>query len=118
MKRSVAIARALAARPEAVLYDEPTSMVDPLTQRLLGDLIERLKVQLNLTSIVVTHDTRLAQRIADGLIFVERGKVVFCGTAAEAKRSAVPIVREFFELDQIDWRALLPQSNPHLRMTG
>src|SRR5258708_25125605 len=56
MKRSVAIARALAARPECVLYDEPTTMVDPLMAQLLGDLIKRLKIQLNLTSIVVTHD--------------------------------------------------------------
>src|ERR1700758_1002458 len=53
MKRSVAIARALAARPECVLYDEPTTMVDPLMAQLLGDLIKRLKIQLNLTSIVV-----------------------------------------------------------------
>ena len=62
MKRSVAIARALAARPECVLYDEPTTMVDPLMAQLLGDLIKRLKIQLNLTSIVVTHDMRLAKK--------------------------------------------------------
>ena len=58
MKRSVAIARALAAQPECVLYDEPTTMVDPLMAQLLGDLIKRLKFQLHLTSIVVTHDMR------------------------------------------------------------
>src|ERR1700733_9924240 len=63
MKRSVAIARALAARPECVLYDEPTTMVDPLMAQLLGDLIKRLKIQLNLTSIVVTHDMRLAKKL-------------------------------------------------------
>src|SRR5512146_2545353 len=55
MKRSVAIARALAAQPECVLYDEPTTMVDPLMAQLLGDLIKKLKYQLKLTSIVVTH---------------------------------------------------------------
>ena len=59
MKRSVAIARALAAQPEAILYDEPTTMVDPLMGRLLGNLIQKLKHQLRLTSIVVTHDMRL-----------------------------------------------------------
>src|ERR1700727_1004366 len=59
MKRSVAIARALASRPECVLYDEPTTMVDPVMAQLRGDLIKRLKLQLNLTSIVVTHDMRL-----------------------------------------------------------
>src|ERR1035441_5069507 len=58
MKRSVAIARALAAQPECVLYDEPTTMVDPLMGNLLGDLIARLKLQLHLTSVVVTHDMR------------------------------------------------------------
>src|ERR1700692_4307285 len=65
MKRSVAIARALAAQPEAILYDEPTTMVDPLPARLLGDLIHKLKRQLLLTSIVVTHDMRFAERLAD-----------------------------------------------------
>src|SRR3982751_5274474 len=55
IKRAVAIARALAAEPQAILYDEPTTMVDPLMGHLLGDLIERLKQQLHLTSIVVTH---------------------------------------------------------------
>ena len=59
MKRSVAIARALAAQPEAILYDEPTTMVDPLMAHLLGDLIQKLKLQLKLTSIVVTHDMTL-----------------------------------------------------------
>src|ERR1700723_1468228 len=63
MKRSVAIARALASQPEAVLYDEPTTMVDPLMAHLLGDLIERLKQQLHLTSIVGTHDMRLARKL-------------------------------------------------------
>ncbi len=59
-KRAVAMARALAAQPEIVLYDEPTTMVDPITARRLGDLIQRLKFQLGFTSIVVTHDTRFA----------------------------------------------------------
>ena len=58
MKRSVAIARALAAEPQAILYDEPTTMVDPLIARLLGNLIQKLQRQLHLTSIVVTHDMR------------------------------------------------------------
>ena len=68
MKRSVAIARALAAQPDAVLYDEPTTMVDPLMAHLLGDLIKKLKKQLKLTSIVVTHDMALAKKLADRLL--------------------------------------------------
>jgi phospholipid/cholesterol/gamma-HCH transport system ATP-binding protein len=70
MKRSVAIARALSAQPEAILYDEPTTMVDPLMGRLLGNLIQKLKRQLRLTSIVVTHDTRFAERLADHVLFL------------------------------------------------
>src|ERR1700692_1216749 len=74
MKRSVAIARALASRPEAILYDEPTTMVDPLMGHLLGDLIERLKHQLHLTSIVVTHDMRFAKKLADRVVFLHEGQ--------------------------------------------
>jgi phospholipid/cholesterol/gamma-HCH transport system ATP-binding protein len=101
MKRSVAIARALAARPECVLYDEPTTMVDPLMAQLLGDLIKRLKIQLNLTSIVVTHDMRLAKKLADRVVFLYEAKAIFFGTSAEMENSTVPIVREFLELDEL-----------------
>jgi phospholipid/cholesterol/gamma-HCH transport system ATP-binding protein len=101
MKRSVAIARALAARPECVLYDEPTTMVDPLMAQLLGDLIKRLKLQLNLTSIVVTHDMRLAKKLADRIVFLYEAKAIFFGTTAEMEQSNEPIVREFQELDEL-----------------
>ena len=101
MKRSVAIARALAARPECVLYDEPTTMVDPLMAQLLGDLIKRLKLQLNLTSIVVTHDMRLAKKLADRVVFLHEGKAIFFGTSAEMAKSTEPIVQEFLELDEL-----------------
>src|SRR6202034_1246501 len=74
MKRSVAIARALSAQPEAILYDEPTTMVDPLIARLLGDLIQKLKHQLHLTSIVVTHDMRFAKKLADRVLFLHQAK--------------------------------------------
>ena len=101
MKRSVAIARALAARPECVLYDEPTTMVDPLMAQLLGDLIKRLKLQLNLTSIVVTHDMRLAQKLADRVVFLYEGKAIFFGPYAEMEKSNESIVHEFLELDEL-----------------
>jgi phospholipid/cholesterol/gamma-HCH transport system ATP-binding protein len=101
MKRSVAIARALAARPECILYDEPTTMVDPLMAQLLGDLIKRLKLQLSLTSIVVTHDMRLAQKLADRVVFLHEGKAIFFGTYAEMEKSPEPIVQEFLELDEL-----------------
>jgi phospholipid/cholesterol/gamma-HCH transport system ATP-binding protein len=105
MKRSVAIARALAARPECILYDEPTTMVDPLMAQLLGDLIKRLKIQLNLTSIVVTHDMRLAQKLADRLVFLHEGKSIFFGTWAEMEKSHEHIVQEFLELDELKLEA-------------
>jgi phospholipid/cholesterol/gamma-HCH transport system ATP-binding protein len=101
MKRSVAIARALAARPECILYDEPTTMVDPLMAQLLGDLIKRLKIQLNLTSIVVTHDMRLAQKLADRLVFLYEAKAIFFGTYAEMEKSKEPIIQEFLSLDEL-----------------
>src|SRR5207249_8245609 len=74
MKRSVAIARALAAQPECILYDEPTTMVDPLMAQLLGDLIEKLKLQLKLTSVVVTHDRRLAKKLAEKIVFLDEAR--------------------------------------------
>ena len=107
MKRSVAIARALAAQPTAVLYDEPTTMVDPLTARSLADVIGRLKFQLKLTSVVVTHDLRLVERVADRVVFLDRGKVIFQGTPAEMERSSVPLVQQFLLLDRISLEELL-----------
>jgi phospholipid/cholesterol/gamma-HCH transport system ATP-binding protein len=102
MKRSVAIARALAAQPEAVLYDEPTTMVDPLMAQLLGDLIKKLKFQLKLTSVVVTHDMRLAEKLADRIVFLHEGRAVFQGTSEEMAQSQEPIVRQFLQLDELN----------------
>ncbi len=101
MKRSVAIARALAAQPEAILYDEPTTMVDPLMAHLLGDLIERLKQQLHLTSIVVTHDMRFAKKLADRVVFLHQGKARFFGTMEEMEKSDDEVLREFLLLDEL-----------------
>jgi len=105
MKRSVAIARALAARPECVLYDEPTTMVDPLMAQLLGDLIKRLRIQLNLTSIVVTHDMRLAKKLADRVVFLHEAKAIFFGTYADMEKDRHPIIQEFLELDELKLEA-------------
>lgn len=101
MKRSVAIARALASQPEAVLYDEPTTMVDPLMGHLLGDLIERLKQQLHLTSIVVTHDMRFAKKLADRVVFLHEGRAHFFGTMQEMEKSEDPVLKEFLALDAL-----------------
>jgi phospholipid/cholesterol/gamma-HCH transport system ATP-binding protein len=105
MKRSVAIARALAAQPECVLYDEPTTMVDPLMGNLLGDLIARLKLQLHLTSVVVTHDMRLAKKLADRVVFLHEAQAIFFGTYKEMENSHHPIIQEFLELDELKLEA-------------
>jgi phospholipid/cholesterol/gamma-HCH transport system ATP-binding protein len=100
MKRATAIARALAARPEAVLYDEPTTMVDPLMSRHIAELIAKLKVQLKLTSIVVTHDTRLARQLGDRIMVLADGHAIFFGTPAELANSKEPFIREFLAEDE------------------
>ena len=101
MKRSVAIARALSAQPECILYDEPTTMVDPLMAQLLGDLIQKLKVQLKLTSIVVTHDMRLAKKLADRIVFLHEARAIFVGSVREMERSNEEVVQEFLKLDEL-----------------
>jgi phospholipid/cholesterol/gamma-HCH transport system ATP-binding protein len=103
MKRAVAIARALAAEPECILYDEPTTMVDPLMAQTVGDLILKLKRQTGLTSVVVTHDMKLARKLADRVVFLVDGRVAFFGTPQEMDRSTVPMVQDFIELDEVSF---------------
>lgn len=108
MKRSVAIARALSAQPECILYDEPTTMVDPLMATLLGDLIQKLKHQLKLTSVVVTHDMRLAKKLGDRIVFLHEERVIFFGTVEDMEKSQEEVVQEFLKLDQL----ILPGAEP------
>jgi phospholipid/cholesterol/gamma-HCH transport system ATP-binding protein len=98
-KRAVAMARALAAQPEVVLYDEPTTMVDPLIARRLGTLIQRLKHQLGFTSIVVTHDTRFARQLADTILFLHQGRALFFGPLGTFLASTDPDIKLFLSLD-------------------
>ena len=98
-RRAVAIARALAAQPEVVLYDEPTTMVDPLVARRLGNIVQRLKRQLGLTSIVVTHDMRFAERLADTVLFLHEGHAGFFGALADFLASSDGNIQKFLELD-------------------
>lgn len=99
-RRAVAIARALAAQPEVVLYDEPTTMVDPIIARRLGGIIQRLKRQLGYTSIVVTHDMRFAERLADTVLFLHQGQAKFFGTLKEFLASQDPDIKQFLLLDE------------------
>lgn len=102
MKRAVAIARALAAQPEAIFYDEPTTMVDPLMANLLGNLMLKVKRQLKLTSIVVTHDMRFAEKLADRVLFLHEGKAHFFGTLEEMQQSTDPVLRYFLQMDRVE----------------
>jgi phospholipid/cholesterol/gamma-HCH transport system ATP-binding protein len=100
-KRAVAIARALAEDPDAILYDEPTTMVDPLMAAHVGDLIVKLKARLRKTSIVVTHDTHLAKKLADRILFLQEGRVGFFGTWKELENSKEPFLRNFLAQDEM-----------------
>jgi ABC-type transporter Mla maintaining outer membrane lipid asymmetry ATPase subunit MlaF len=100
-KRAVAIARALAQDPEAILYDEPTTMVDPIMAGHIGDLILKLKQLFRMTSIVVTHDTHLARKLADRVIFLHEGRVRFFGTWDGFERSDDKFIRHFRMEDEL-----------------
>jgi len=100
-KRAVAIARALAQNPEAILYDEPTTMVDPIMAGHMGDLILRLKEKFHRTSIVVTHDTHLAKRLADVVVFLQEGRVTFFGPWHEFENSSDAFLKNFRMQDNL-----------------
>ncbi|MBC7925765.1 MAG: ATP-binding cassette domain-containing protein [Bryobacteraceae bacterium] len=101
-RRAVAIARALAAQPECILYDEPTTMVDPIMSDHLGNLMLRLKKQLQLTSCVVTHDLDLMWKVADKVVVLHEGSVIFFGPTAELSKSDHPHIREFLAMDRVE----------------
>ncbi|MEZ5399506.1 MAG: ATP-binding cassette domain-containing protein [Bryobacteraceae bacterium] len=101
-KRAVAIARALAAQPECILYDEPTTMVDPIMSDHLGHLMQRLKDQLRLTSVVVTHDLDLMRLVADKVVFLHDGRVIYFGPVSELPASDHPHIREFLAMDRVE----------------
>lgn len=101
-KRAVAIARALAAQPECILYDEPTTMVDPIMSDHLGHLMQRLKKQLRLTSVVVTHDLDLMRLVADRVVFLHDGQVIYFGAVSELPGADHPHIREFLAMDRVE----------------
>jgi phospholipid/cholesterol/gamma-HCH transport system ATP-binding protein len=100
-KRAVAIARALAAQPECILYDEPTTMVDPVMSDHIGNLMLRLKNQLRLTSVVVTHDLDLMRKVADRVVVLHEGRAIFFGTLQDLDKSTHPHIQEFLAMDRV-----------------
>ena len=101
-KRAVAIARALAAQPECILYDEPTTMVDPIMSDHLGNLMLRLKQQLRLTSVVVTHDLELMRKVADKVIILHQGQVIYFGPVSQLDQSQHEHIKEFLAMDRVE----------------
>ena len=100
-RRAVAIARALAAQPECILYDEPTTMVDPIMGDHLAMLMLRLKTQLRLTSVVVTHDLALMRRVADKVVVLHEGRAIYFGPVNGLEESDHPHIQEFLAMDRV-----------------
>jgi len=99
MKKRVAIARALVIDPQLILYDEPTSELDPLSAVVIGDEILNLKKRIQVTSIVITHDRDLAFGVADRIAMMYDGQIHAIGTADEIKRRDDPVIRRFLSAD-------------------
>ncbi len=99
MRKRVAIARALVTEPQLILYDEPTSELDPLVACTIGREIVNLRKRTGATSIVVTHDRELACGIADRIAFLHDGQILELGTPDEIRRSTHPLVREFLTVE-------------------
>jgi phospholipid/cholesterol/gamma-HCH transport system ATP-binding protein len=99
MKKRVAIARALVIEPQLILYDEPTSELDPLSAVVIGEEILNLKARIHVTSLVVSHDRDLAFGIADHMAVIHEGRIVAIGTPEEIKRRPEPIIQRFLNAD-------------------
>ncbi len=97
MKKRAGLARAIVMEPEYILYDEPTTGLDPITGDAINDLIIKLQKTLGVTSIVVTHDMPSAFKIADRIAMLSRGRIVYTGTVDEVRTTGHPMVRQFIE---------------------
>jgi phospholipid/cholesterol/gamma-HCH transport system ATP-binding protein len=96
-KKRVALARAIALDPEVILYDEPTTGLDPVRSDVINELILKLQHELNVTSIVVTHDMNSAFKVADRIVMLHEGRIIFDGSVEEIQRSENPDVKRFVE---------------------
>ena len=99
MKKRAAIARALVIEPQLILYDEPTSELDPLSSILIAEEIQELKHRIHVTSLVVSHDRDLAFGVGDRIAFINEGRIVTVGTPDEVKRTKDPLVQRFLHAD-------------------
>jgi phospholipid/cholesterol/gamma-HCH transport system ATP-binding protein len=96
MRKRVALARSIALEPEIILYDEPTTGLDPLTSEKIAQLIVEMNLRLQTTSVVVTHDIVTARTVADRVAFLHQGRFQFLGTFEEASRGGHPVLQDYF----------------------
>ena len=99
MKKRVAIARALVIEPQLILYDEPTSELDPLSAVVIAEEIVHLKERIQVTSLIVSHDRDLAFGVADRIAVINQGKILTIGTPDEVRRQPDPLVKQFLQAD-------------------
>jgi phospholipid/cholesterol/gamma-HCH transport system ATP-binding protein len=97
MRKRVALARAIALAPRAVLYDEPTTGLDPITANTINRLICSLQKRLGITSIVVTHDIHSAFTVGDRIAFLHEGRIAFDGSVDEARQTTEPLLQQFLQ---------------------
>ena len=97
MRKRVALARAIALAPAAILYDEPTTGLDPITANTINHLIRSLQKRLGVTSIVVTHDIQSAFAVGDRIAFLLEGRILFHGATAQARTAGEPLLRNFLQ---------------------
>jgi len=97
MKKRVGFARAIAMDPQCVLYDEPTTGLDPIMADVINNLIIKLADELNITSVVVTHDLASAYKVADRIAMLHEGRIIFSGTPDEVRNADNAVVRQFVE---------------------
>jgi len=106
MKKRVGLARAIAYRPEIILYDEPSTGIDPIRADAINELINLLKSEMGVTSIVITHDMVSANRVADRIAMLYEGRIVAVGTPEEIRETSNPVVQQF-----VNGRAAGPITN-------
>ncbi len=109
MKKRAAIARALVIEPQLILYDEPTSELDPLSAIVIGEEILNLNKQIHVTSIVVSHDRELAFGVADRIAVINEGRIVAVGPPDDVRRNPDPLIQKFLN---VDFKTAITQGNP------
>jgi phospholipid/cholesterol/gamma-HCH transport system ATP-binding protein len=100
MKKRVGLARAIIREPSILLYDEPTTGLDPVTRTTVDELIATLKRELRLTSVVISHDIPSALLLADSIAFLHQGQIVFFGDAPEFRKASHPAIQDFLNAER------------------